>query len=103
MEKSAIRPNFKNSVCLASEWMDENTFVVWFKDRNEENKTINSPYVEVHVDENNKVVLGENIFKCDNEGNPTYYIDTKYYSVDELSNGEEIVKYALDEMARTNK
>lgn len=116
------QPKFNGSSVAGNEWLDNDTFVVWFKDHNGEIKdsegniikTMNSPYAEVHVDENNAVVLGENIFEVDNEGNPTDYIGTDYYLVGErkvvnedgfeldkpykLENGAEIIQYALEQM-----
>ena len=85
------QPKFNGSSVAGNEWLDNDTFVVWFKDHNGEIKdsegniikTMNSPYAEVHVDENNAVVLGENIFEVGNEGNPTDYIGTDYYLVGE--------------------
>lgn len=116
------QPTFKGSNVAGSEWMDDVTFIVWFKPRkgeitDSEGKNVKveyNPYAEVHLDEDNKVVLGENIFELDENGNVNDYIGTDYYDVAErkitnedgfdldkpydLENGEEIMRYAVEDM-----
>ena len=119
------QPTFKGSNVAGSEWMDDVTFIVWFKTRkgeiaDSEGKKLDveyNPYAEVHLDEDNKVVLGENIFELDENGNISDYIGTDYYDVAErkmtnedgfdldkpydLENGEEIMRYAVEDMKTT--
>lgn len=116
------QPTFKGSKVAGSEWMDDITFIVWFKPRKGEitdsdGKNVKveyNPYAEVHLDEDNNVVLGENIFELDENGNVNEYIGTEYYDVAErkmtnedgfdldkpydLENGEEIIHYAVEDM-----
>lgn len=119
------QPTFKGSEVAGSEWMDNVTFMVWFKPRKGEitdskgkkAKVEYNPFAEVHLDEDNKVVLGENIFDLDVNGNAIDYVGTNYYNVAErkmtnedgfdlglpydLENGEEIMRYAVEDMKST--
>ncbi len=119
------QPTFKGSKVTSSEWMDNVTFMVWFEPRkgeitDSEGKKLNveyNPFAEVHVDEDNKVVLGENIFSLDGNGNSIDYVGTNYYNVAErkitneddfdlglpydLENGEDIMRYAVKDMKTT--
>ena len=116
------QPTFKGSKIAGSEWMDAVTFIVWFKARkgeitDSEGKKLKveyNPYAEVHLDEDNKVVLSENIFELDENGYVSDYFSTDYYNVAErkitnedgfvldkpydLENGEEIMRYAVEDM-----
>ena len=119
------QPTFKGSKVTGSEWMDNVTFMVWFEPRKGEItdsdgkkvKVEYNPFAEVHLDEDNKVVLGENIFSLDGNGNVIDYVGTNYYNVAErkmvdedgfdldnpydLENGEDIMRYAVEDMKTT--
>lgn len=116
------QPTFKGSEVAGSEWMDDVTFIVWFKPRkgeitDSEGKKLKVEYLayaEVHLDEDNKVVLCDNIFELEENGYIGGFIDTDYYDVAErkitnengfvldkpydLENGEEIMCYAVEDM-----
>lgn len=83
MTKNIEIPQYKGVCPAGNDWLDNDTFIVAFKDRkNVENdglKTVRSLYAEVHLDENFKVVIGENIYEQDEHGNVGDFLDTDYY------------------------
>ena len=103
-------PSFKGCSPCLEEWLDDDTFLILFADRNDKIDngdevidTINSLYAEVHLDEDNAVVIGENIFDRNNGD----YLYTNYHCVgdkiiDEIGMDEntanEIKEYALSKM-----
>lgn len=99
-------PSFKGCSPCLEEWLDDDTFVLYFADRNDKISwvdTINSLYAEVHLDEDNAVVIGENIY----DRNSRDYLYTNYHCVgdtiiDEIGMDEntanEIKEYALTKM-----
>jgi hypothetical protein len=99
-------PSFKGCTPISEEWLDNGTFLICFADRNDKidlDDTINSLYAEVHLDENNSVVIGENIY----DGNSRDYLYTNYHCIgdtisDEIGMDEntanEIKEYALARM-----
>ncbi len=103
-------PSFKGCEPYADEWLDDDTFIVLFADRNDKIidddgviDTVNSLYAEVHLDEDNAVVIGENV--CDSNSND--YLYTNYHCIgdtisDEIGMDEntanEIKEYALAKM-----
>lgn len=103
-------PSFKGCKPSLEEWLDDDTFLILFADRNDKIDnddevidTVNSLYAEVHLDENNAVVIGENIFESDSHD----YLYTAYHCIGETisdeigmdeSTANEIKEYALAKM-----
>lgn len=104
------KPCFKGVCPETEEWLDKDTFVVYFANRDSTCdcsdgtiNTINQLYAEVHLDEDNAVIIGDNIYeKDDNET----YVDTDYYGLDAPNQiigmtdetANEIKEYALARM-----
>ena len=100
-------PSFKGCFPYSAEWLDDDTFLISFADRNDKNDrgdgtigTVHSLYAEVHLDDNNAVVIGENVY----DSNSGDYLCTNYHCVgDTISNeigmdentANEIKEYAL--------
>ena len=62
-------PSFKGCSPYMEEWLDDDTFIIYFTNRNDKITcddevidTLNSLYAEVHLDEDNAVVIGENVY-----------------------------------------
>ena len=103
-------PSFKGCEPYSEEWLDDDTFIIYFADRNDKITcddevidTVNTLYAEVHLDENNAVVIGENIYERDSLD----YLYTNYHCIgDTISNeigmdektANEIKEYVLARM-----
>lgn len=103
-------PSFKGVYPKTEEWLDDDTFIIYFADRNDKITcddevidTVNSLYAEVHLDEDNAVVIGENVY----DGNSLDYLYTNYHCIGETISDEigmdentanEIKEYALAKM-----
>lgn len=88
MENNIEIPQYKGVCPAGNDWLDNDTFIVTFKDRkcveSDGLKTVRSLYAEVHLDEDFKVVIGENIYEQDENGQCGDFIDTDYlYETDE--------------------
>ena len=103
-------PSFKGCSPYMEEWLDDDTFIIYFTNRNDKITcddevidTLNSLYAEVHLDENNAVVIGENVY----DGNSLDYLYTNYHCIGETISDEigmdentanEIKEYVLAKM-----
>jgi hypothetical protein len=109
--ENTYTPSFKGCYPEYEEWLDDDTFIIYFADRRdrlesldgEVTNTINTLFAEVHTDEDNAVVIGENVY----ESKTTDYIDTFYHCIgNEIRNeiemddktANEIKEYALAKM-----
>lgn len=79
MENNIEIPQYKGVCPAGNEWLDNDTFIVIFKDRkcveSDGLKTVRSLYAEVHLDEDFKVVIGENIYEQESGD----FVETEYY------------------------
>ena len=99
------KPIYHDSEPLYEDWLDNDTFLITFSGRLEQEgdeKCFKQLYAEVHIDEDNKVVIGENWYEpISNEYVTTSgdFIDENYEFIDmseELK--QEIIDYTLERM-----
>ena len=107
-------PSFKGCYPIRENWLDDNTFVISFSPREDKMEgcdgkvtdTINQLYVEVQLDEGNRIVIGENVY----EKGTTDFIDAYYHCVGNIihddihmsdETAKEIKDYALAKMKST--
>lgn len=104
MEKKIEIPQYKGVCPVANDWLDDDTFIVTFKDRkcveSDGLKTIRSLYAEVHLDEDFKVVIGENIYEQDENGQCGDFLDTDYYH-DTVEHGQLVMDEKTAEQVKT--
>lgn len=82
----AMKPHYFGYKPETEEWLDDDTFIVYFEERNSIEKVDGEKvvfkcqlYAEVHLDENNEVVIGENVYETTADGGEGDFIDTSYY------------------------
>lgn len=83
------------------DWLDDVTFVIYFAKRIEKENDepiMKQLYAEVHLDEDNDVIIGENWYEVVN-GEEGDFIDA-FYEFDDMSQEvkTEICNYALERM-----
>lgn len=108
-------PIYKGCKPTDEMWLDSDTFVVYFEEREDilhaedgDVETTNTLYAEIHVDENNDVYIGENVYEKGTQD----FIDCFYKQCgsemlnqiemsDELA--KEIADYAMEAMKESLK
>lgn len=108
-------PIYKGCKPTDEMWLDNDTFVVYFEEREDilhaedgDVETTNTLYAEIHVDENNDVYIGENVYEKDTQD----YLGTNYKQCgSEMPNeiemsdvlAKEIADYAMEAMKKSLK
>lgn len=97
---------YRGSEPIYEDWFDNDTFLITFSPRVEkeivwgdEEKFVKQLYAEVHTDEDNKVVIGENWYEVTENGVAGDYVDA-IYEFDDMSQEleQKIKDYALERL-----
>ena len=99
---------YRGSEPIYEDWFDNDTFLITFSPRvekekdimgNNEVKFIKQLYAEVHTDEDNKVVIGENWYEATEDGVAGDFVDANYEFDDMSQELEQKIKdYALERL-----
>lgn len=100
------KPVYHDSEPIYEDWFDNDTFLITFSPRVEkeivwgdEEKFVKQLYAEVHTDEDNKVVIGENWYEVTKDGVAGDYVDANYEFDDMSEELEQKIKdYALERL-----